>query len=134
MKLLVSVACPADASAAVSGGADLIDAKDPLVGALGAVTQDVLMAIHAAVAGARPVTAALGDARDEAITERAARRFATTGATFVKVGFAGITSAHHVEALIAAAVRGAATARCGVVAVAYADARCGTALPPGELI
>ena len=51
MRLLVSVSSAAEASAALAGGADVIDAKDPLAGALGAVSADVLREIHAIVAG-----------------------------------------------------------------------------------
>ena len=79
MRLLISVANAAEASAALAGGADIIDAKDPLAGALGAVSVEVLREIHAAVAGARPVTAALGEASREAAIERAAAAFAEAG-------------------------------------------------------
>jgi uncharacterized protein (UPF0264 family) len=122
MRLLVSVANAAEASAALEGGADVIDAKDARAGALGAVTRDVLQDIYAIVQRARPVTAALGDAADEAAIERAARDYAAAGAGLVKVGFAGIVSAGRAAALTAAAVRGARAAGAGVVAVAYADA------------
>src|SRR3989442_5255876 len=107
MRLLVSVSSAAEASAALAGGADVIDAKEPLAGALGAVSMEVLREIHAAVAGARIVTAALGDAADEAAIERAAREFVAAGAVLVKVGFAGIASAGRVAALTAAASHGA---------------------------
>src|SRR5947209_4261654 len=123
MRLLVSVTCAAEASAALAGGADLIDAKDPQAGALGAVSAEVLREIYAAVAGQRPVTAALGDAGDEAAIERAARTFAAAGAALVKVGFAGIASAGRVATLTTAAVRGAGAVsdgNGGVVAVAHA--------------
>ena len=122
MRLLVSVANAADASAALAGGADVIDAKNPLAGALGPVSADVLREIHATVAGARLVTAAIGDASDETEIERAAGTFAAAGAALVKVGFAGIRNASRIETLIRAAVRGA-RAPTGVVAVAYADAQ-----------
>ena len=123
MQLLVSVANAIEARNAVDGGADLIDAKNPLNGALGAVSLSTLCDIHAAVAGRRVVSAALGDGEDEATIERVAFDYAATGVGFVKVGFAGITGAERVEQLIAAAVRGvqAAEQSCGVVAVAYAD-------------
>ena len=42
MQLLVSVSNPTEARRAVDGGADVIDAKDPLNGALGAVSLDTL--------------------------------------------------------------------------------------------
>ncbi len=122
MQLLVSVATVADALAAREGGADLIDAKDPHVGALGALSDAELLAIHAAVAGQRPVTAALGEADTEVAIEDAARRASAAGTTFVKVGFADVDAPPRVAALVAAAVRGARSGGLAdVVAVAYAD-------------
>ena len=47
MQLLVSVTDAIEAAAALDGGADIIDAKDPASGALGAVTVDVFRDIHA---------------------------------------------------------------------------------------
>jgi uncharacterized protein (UPF0264 family) len=125
VRLLVSVANAAEASAALAGGADVIDAKNPHDGALGAVSLDVLREIHGTVAGARLVTAAIGDAGDELEIERVAGAFAAAGAALVKVGCAGITSPSRVQALIRAAVVGArkgSDGTGGVVAVAYADA------------
>jgi uncharacterized protein (UPF0264 family) len=124
MQLLVSVANATEALDAVTGGADLIDAKDPVRGALGAVPLSTLRQIHLAVAGRRVVSAALGDADDEPAVERMASDYAATGVGFVKVGFAGVSSSLRVARLIASAVRGVQAAhapRCGVVAVAYAD-------------
>jgi uncharacterized protein (UPF0264 family) len=116
----------------------VIDAKNPLAGALGAVAAETMRDIHAAVAGARLVTAAIGDAADEAATERLAYAFAAAGAAFVKVGFAGITSPSRVEALIRAAVRGAAAGvagdPAGVVAVAYADVGGAPSLSRSSLV
>src|SRR5439155_997913 len=62
MQLLISVAGPAEARAALRGGADVIDAKDPRRGALGPVSPQRLAAIRAAVAGARPLSPAAGAA------------------------------------------------------------------------
>jgi uncharacterized protein (UPF0264 family) len=124
MQLLVSVANPIEACHAVNGGADLIDAKDPLNGALGAVSLFTLRDIHAVVSGRRVVTAALGDANDADTIERRAFEYGAAGVGFVKVGFAGLTDAKRVTELVAATVRGVrATGRrsCGVVGVAYAD-------------
>ena len=137
MRLLVSVADREEAVAALAGGADIIDAKDPTAGPLGAVSVAVLREIHGATNGTRPVTAALGDAADERAVERAACAYAAAGARLVKVGFAGITGAERVAALLVAAVRGATSGsdgRCGVIAVAYADAHRVSSLAPGVLI
>jgi (5-formylfuran-3-yl)methyl phosphate synthase len=137
MRLLVSVANVDEAAAALAGGADIIDAKDPHAGALGAVPARVLREIRTAVGEARPVTAAIGDASDEIAVERIAHEFAAAGATLLKVGFAGIDSASRISALLAAAIRGAAGATdglCGVVAVAYADADGGRSLTFPKLL
>ena len=137
MQLLVSVANATEARDAVAGGADLVDAKNPSSGALGAVSLATLHEIHAAVAGRRAVSAALGDADEEATIERMAFDYAATDVGFVKVGFAGITSAARVEQLIAAAIRGVRSAdrwRCGVVAVAYADTAGATSVDRMALI
>jgi uncharacterized protein (UPF0264 family) len=117
MRLLVSVANAADAAAALAGGADFIDAKDPRTGALGAVSLGVLHEIRATVGTARPVTAAIGDATDEAAIERTAFEFAAAGTAYVKVGFAGVASAARVGALTAAARRGVAAGSDGRAAL-----------------
>ena len=125
MRLLVSVVNHDEAAAALAGGADIIDAKDPAGGPLGAVSIAVLRQISATVNEARPVTAALGDAADEGAIEREAREYAGAGAILVKVGLAGVAGVDRATVLLAAAVRGAAAGsagRCGVVAVAYVDA------------
>lgn len=122
MQLLVSVANSIEAHHAVAGGADLIDAKDPLTGALGAVSLHILRQIHSAVAGRRAVTAAIGDASDEEAIERTAFEYGATGVAFVKVGFAGIDEPARVERLMRASVRGVrASGTASLVAVAYAD-------------
>jgi len=63
MRLLVSVRNPDEIEAALDGGADIIDAKDPGKGALGPVTGDVLAAIDRQVPLGIPMSAALGDAQ-----------------------------------------------------------------------
>jgi uncharacterized protein (UPF0264 family) len=136
MRLLVSVASPAEALRALEGGADLIDAKDPDAGALGAVSLEALIAIHRAIDGERPVTAALGDADDEECIEARARAFSGSGVAFVKVGFGGITDPGRVRALMEATRRGVDTAagETGVVAVAYADANSFGGLGPRAIL
>ena len=134
MKLLVSVRDAIDASAALAGGADIIDAKEPASGALGAVDLATFQHIVAAVANARPVTAALGDAVDEQAIAHTADAYARAGARLVKIGFAGITSRTRVASLVAAARDGAAGTRAGVIATAYADADRVASLTPFAMI
>ena len=135
MQLLVSAANAADARAALDGGADIIDAKEPAAGALGAVSPATLRAIHQAIAGRRPLSAALGEAADEREVERDARAAATLGAAYVKFGFAGVRDVERATALLAAAARGAATGgETRVIAVAYADAGRVGALAPSAVV
>ncbi|HEX5181169.1 MAG TPA: (5-formylfuran-3-yl)methyl phosphate synthase [Gemmatimonadaceae bacterium] len=123
MRLLISVSSGAEAEAALEGGADIIDAKDPAAGPLGAVSGRALGEIVRAVDGRLPVSAALGDASDEVAVALAARRVATHRLAYLKIGFAGISDQERVESLVAAAVHGAClvSASIGVIAVGYAD-------------
>jgi uncharacterized protein (UPF0264 family) len=134
MRLLVSVAEPSEARAALAGGADVVDAKDPRVGALGAVRADVLRAVREAVGASRPVSAALGDGASAASLERSAAAAGALGAAFVKVGFrGGAATPAGVRQLAAAARRGAGDVT-RVVLVAYADWRRVESLDPGAII
>ena len=137
MQLLVSVTTAAEAAAALAGGAHIVDAKDPARGALGAVRLDMFAAIRQTISGTRPLSAAIGDGTDERIVEHDAFLFAAAGAAFVKLGFAGSADPVRAASLLAAAVRGAnhgGARRCGVVAVAYADAAAAGSLPSQEVI
>jgi uncharacterized protein (UPF0264 family) len=133
MKLLVSVRNAIEASAVLDGGADIIDAKEPSSGALGAVALHTVQQIVATVGGARLVTAALGDAIDERQVAETAAAYARSGARLVKIGFLGISSSARVRALVATARDGAA-AHADVIATAYADADRVASLNPFEVI
>jgi uncharacterized protein (UPF0264 family) len=135
MKLLVSVRSAEEAEIALIGGADIIDAKDPSVGALGAVRLDVLSDIHRVLAGC-PLSAALGDGTDAATVGRLASQFVARGAQVVKVGFAGISSEARASELMSAAVSATRTTNddAGVVAVAYADSEVVGSIDPNRLL
>jgi uncharacterized protein (UPF0264 family) len=132
MKLLVSVTSANDAETALCAGADIIDAKDPSAGALGAVELDVFADIGAVVGGRRPLSAALGDLTDVLSAARRASSFAARGAQIVKIGFAPASSAGRVRELIETTVNASAGAR--VVAVAYADASADETVDARRLI
>ena len=59
--LLVSVISPAEAQAALEGGADVIDIKNPAEGALGAPLPGIIEDICRNYKGKRPVSVALGE-------------------------------------------------------------------------
>ncbi|MCJ2073575.1 (5-formylfuran-3-yl)methyl phosphate synthase [Methylobacterium sp. J-030] len=79
-RLLVSVRDPAEAEAARLAGADLIDAKDPERGALGALCPDAVREIVARVAS-EAVTSAVADPAPGSIAA-----MASTGVDWVKCG------------------------------------------------
>src|SRR4051812_42317194 len=62
--LLVSVRSPEEALAALTGGADVIDVKEPDRGSLGAADPGTITDIARAVNGRAPVTAAVGELVD----------------------------------------------------------------------
>src|SRR5688572_5360505 len=130
MRLLVSVRNAAEAAAALDGGADIVDAKDPLHGALGPVTDAVLKAIGAQVNGQAPVSVALGDCGSDNIAAGAVAA-ARAGAAFVKVGFAGCGAGLLADDLRTAveSIRSPA-----VVLVAYADYDRAAAPAPEDLL
>lgn len=133
MQLLVSVAGARDARAALAGGADVVDAKDPRRGALGAVRPAALRAVCDAVAGGPPLSVVIGNGGSpEGIARRAAAA-GRLGAAFVKLGFGGVGTPTLAHGLAAAARRGAAE-RSRVVLVAYADWRRAHSLEPTALV
>lgn len=86
-RLLISVRDADEACIAIEAGADLIDLKDPAAGALGAVDLRLASRIVTMVGGQRTTSAAVGDLPpDASILGDAARRMASTGVGYVKVG------------------------------------------------
>ena len=74
-RLLVSVRSAAEAEAALRGGADVIDVKEPGRGPLGRADDAVIADVVRLVAGRRPVSAALGElCRDPSSVPRGSRR------------------------------------------------------------
>ena len=87
VRMLASVRSAEEALFAIQAGADLIDAKEPSEGALGAVAPETLREIVAAVGGRRPVSCTVGDLPLELDPLRNAVRLnADCGADFVKIG------------------------------------------------
>jgi (5-formylfuran-3-yl)methyl phosphate synthase len=132
MRLLVSVRSAEEVSAALAGGADIIDAKEPERGSLGRVTPVVLSAIAARTPASVPLSVALGDCAD-LDTLRAALDGVRLGKriaqVYLKLGFAGVRSSERITALLETAVTSANGP--GIVAVGYADyGLAGT--PPAE--
>lgn len=115
---LASVTCVTEARIALDAGADFIDCKYPKAGALGALPPETIAGIVAVVAGAKPVSATIGDLPTEPpAMVAAAEAIAATGVNIVKVGFFGGGDPHHAIADLGHA----RLAQARLVAVLMAD-------------
>lgn len=89
-KLLVSVTSAEEALLALEGGVDIIDMKNPLEGALGALPLSIVTEAVAAVNGRRITSATTGDLpMQPALVCEAVMQMAATGIDLIKVGFFG---------------------------------------------
>lgn len=116
-QLLVSVRNAAEAEAALAGGADIIDIKEPRRGALGPADPAVWRDVQATVGRRAIVSAALGELLHDPVLELARQ---TTGLRFAKVGLAGCHTQHGWMDRWRAVLR-SLSPRVDAVPVAYAD-------------
>src|SRR6476646_4792513 len=130
-RLLVSVRSVYEVEAALTGGADLIDVKEPSKGPLAPAEAEVVAAVIDRVAGRVPVSAALGEWSPNAITE--AHWHLELKLDYVKWGLAGYSpSPGWGEDLLD--TRRELPVGMEMVAVAYADWERAKSIPPGELV
>ena len=137
MRLLVSVRSAAEVGAAVAGGADIVDAKEPAAGSLGAVSGRVLGEIALSLPSGVPLSIALGEPKNVAALEAAMAMLhgltPTPSRAYVKIGLSA--AGDGAEALLSALVGLASRTplRPSVVAVAYADYVAAGAPAPGTV-
>ncbi len=129
--LLVSVRSAEEVQAALAGGADLIDVKEPARGPLAPAEAEVVSAVIEAVAGRVPVSAALGEWTANALTE--AHWHLELKLDYVKWGLAGYAPVvGWGEDLLD--TRRQLPVGMEMVAVAYADWERAKSVPPAELV
>jgi uncharacterized protein (UPF0264 family) len=131
MRLMISVVSESEAREALSGGADILDIKNPAEGSLGAQPPEVIRNIKLISMANISVSAAIGDMPNLPGTAAlAALGAASCGVDFIKVGLYGSKNEEDAEILLCKvqeAVRGLKTS---VIAAAYADfRRAGTMNP-----
>jgi len=132
-RLLVSVRSADEVVAALEGGADWIDLKEPHAGPLGAVDAKVARQVVDRVAGLRPVSAALGELIDW--PDSPSRNLLDIeGIALVKLGLAGCRDQDDWQSLWQAASEMVCDAGKTLVAVAYADSRQARSPTPQEVI
>jgi (5-formylfuran-3-yl)methyl phosphate synthase len=135
MRLLVSVRSADEVEAAIAGGADIIDAKEPGSGSLGPVSPEVLREIVERVPPQLEVSAALGDPVDPLRLRRMIKSLpilARPSRPYLKLGFAGISNLQRIRTLLQAACAAAENLPdpARIIAVAYGDSElAGTASP-----
>lgn len=125
--LLVSVRSAVEALAALEGGAALIDVKEPHHGPLGRAPRAVVEEVVRAVAGRRPVSAALGELAGQPDFWEGS----WPALVFVKWGLSGLGTGDWRGALRRAAAR--VPLGCQLVTVAYADCREAGAPPVAQV-
>lgn len=129
MRLLVSVVDAAEARIAADAGADIIDVKDPALGALGEAAPATVRAVREATPARLPVSAALGDGPfTPAVAAALAGESARSGAIYVKLGLRETSPAAGEAALRAA--RASLPPEAYLVVAGFADfARAGAPRP-----
>jgi (5-formylfuran-3-yl)methyl phosphate synthase len=127
--LLVSVRDATEAVAALAGGADLIDVKEPNRGPLGRADAATIAAVVQAVGGRVPISAAFGELRECPLVNIAADL--PDGLQYVKWGLSGLSTKGWVNHLLEARL---VTAHRRVVAVAYADWKQADAPRPVDIV
>lgn len=135
MRVLVSPINPDEARAAMNGGADIIDVKNPKEGSLGANFPWMIREVKSVV-GDRPLSATIGDLNFKPGTaSQAALGAAVSGADYVKAGLYDIQTEEQAREMmtgIARAVKDYDGSK-KVVAAGYADYHRINSISPLEL-
>jgi len=132
--LLVSVRNASEALAALEGGANVIDVKDPERGSLGAADSATLAEVIDIVNSQAPVTAAVGELIDLDLANLAPM---PDGVSYFKIGLAGCRKTSDWRSLwkrAIAALSGDRVSSMRAVAVAYADWQTARAPDPEAVL
>jgi (5-formylfuran-3-yl)methyl phosphate synthase len=137
--LLVSVRSAAEALAALAGGADVIDVKEPNRGSLGAADDDTISAVVKAVAGRAPVSAAFGELVDLTVSSNGdGTRAVVDGVSLFKVGLARCATLIEWQTrwkqTINEMILNSSNGDGKAVAVVYADWRAAQAPSPQDIL
>lgn len=132
-QLLISVRSAEEVSAALEGGADWIDLKEPSAGPLAAVDVRVAREAEAMLPGGPTLSAALGELRDWE-NSPAAELLGVAGLSVVKLGLAGCARRSNWQQEWLSVAAAAAHTGKQLAAVIYADSQQADAPAPAEII
>lgn len=133
MKLLISPKNTEEAREAISGGADIIDVKNPVEGPLGANFPWVIKEIRELLPVDRQLSCTLGEAPNlPGSISLAAYGAASLGVHFIKVGLYGLRKVTEVVSLLENVNRAAkeCNSKIKIVAAGYADHMRANTIPP----
>lgn len=133
MKLLVSPMNIVEARAALAGGADILDVKNPKEGSLGANFPWAIRAVVDLAECKVPVSATIGDLDYKPGTASlAALGAAVSGADYIKAGLLGVRTQEQAEEMLIGIVRAVKDYDSGkkVVAAGYSDYARVNSVPP----
>ena len=132
-RLLVSVRSAGEAVEALEGGADIIDIKEPGAGPLGEATTQARQAVIHSVAGAAPISAALGELRTRGRDWELEHQ---RGISLYKLGLSGTREGDWRAMLerVRELVRTGSGGEADLVAVAYADWERASSPEPESLL
>ena len=136
MKLLVSVVNEEEVTAAVEGGADIVDVKNPSEGTLGGNFPHVIRGVRKHTPPSLEVSATIGDVPNlPGTVSLAALGASVCGVQYIKVGLFGIQKPPDAVSLLQQVSRAAREHDRGIqiIAAAYADADKVKALHPCHL-
>lgn len=122
MKLLVSPADLEEAKAAIAGGADIIDLKNPREGSLGASFPWIIRQVKANLPEGLELSAALGDlAFKPGTASLAAYAVASLGADYAKAGLFGIRDGGEASEMARELCRAVEGTSCRIILAGYAE-------------
>jgi (5-formylfuran-3-yl)methyl phosphate synthase len=131
---MISVVSAMEAREAISGGAEILDIKNPAEGSLGAQPPFVIREIKGISAGKTEISAAIGDMPNLPGTAAlAALGAAASGADYVKVGLFGPRNEAEAVRLLREVQQSVCELRTSIIAAAYADFERASTLNPAYL-
>ena len=136
MRLLVSVVSEEEVAAAVGGGADIVDVKNPREGTLGGNFPHVIQRVRQQTPNAMEVSATIGDVPNlPGTASLAALGASICGVQYIKVGLFGIQNPHDAVFLLQEVCRAARAydPSIRIIAAGYADADKINSLPSLQL-
>ena len=136
MRLLVSVVSEEEVASAVSGGADIVDVKNPREGTLGGNFPHVIRGVRKQTPAGLEVSATIGDVPNlPGTASLAALGASICGVQYIKVGLFGIHNTNDAVILLQEVCRAAREydPAIRIIAAGYADADKINSLPSLQL-